>query len=256
MFITDFLHSQADVLVMRTCTRVTVRLFGCVVGFLQYIPIVTRAFAASTLARYMSCPTRYLLKCAERTLCNLGRTKNLALTYSAKDKDSEQRMVLRYSDAEYAGCLSTAKSTSGILITYQGLPIYWRSKRQPLVTVSTAESELVALTDTALQVQWLQMLLSEDFQFKTTNKLLCDNRATTRIAEDPICSQKTRHIEVRYKKVQELVDQKKNKVEWVPTHLQFADAFTKALPNTKLQESRVSLCLTPCVQETKVEGEC
>jgi hypothetical protein len=230
-----------------------------IVGSLQYIAIVTRpdiAFAASALARYMSNPTRFLLKCAERTLRYLGKTKNLSLTYCGTDKASEQTLVLGYSDADYAGCMSTAKSTSGMLITYQGLPIYWRSKRQPIVTISTAEAELVALTDTALQVQWLQMLLSENFKFNTTNKLLCDNRATTRIAEDPICSQKTRHIEVRFKKVQEYVEGKKTKVEWIPTDLQHADVFTKSLPNIKLQEARTHLCLEPCVQGTKVEGEC
>ena len=57
-----------------------------------------------------------------------------------------------------------------------------------------------------------EMLLKDDFKFNVTNTLLCDNRATARVAEDPICSNKTRHIEVRYKKVQELMDRKKTKV--------------------------------------------
>jgi hypothetical protein len=229
------------------------------VGSLQYIAIVTRpdiAFAASTLARYMSNPTRFLLQCAERTLRYLGKTKDLALTYCGSNKNCNPVTVLGYSDADYAGCMSTARSTSGMLVTYQGLPIYWRSKRQPIVTISTAEAELVALTDTALQVQWLQMLLTEDFKIDTTNTLICDNRATTRIAEDPICSQKTRHIEVRFKKVQEYVDKKMTKVIWVPTNEQHADVFTKALPNLKLQEARTQLRLHPCPQGTKVEGEC
>ena len=222
-----------------------------IVGSLQYLAIVTRpdiAFAASALARYMNNPTRFLLKSAERTLRYLGHTKNLTLTYYGDGKSSDNVMLLGYSDADYAGCTATARSTSGMVITYQGLPIYWRSKRQPIVTVSTAESELVALTETALQTQWLHMLLEEDFRFNVQNKLLCDNRATTRIAEDPICSTKTRHIEVRYKKVQEYVDNKKTEVEWIPTSKQKADAFTKALGRTKLIESREQLCLLPFTQ--------
>ena len=194
-----------------------------IVGSLQYLAIVTRpdiAFAASALARYMNNPTRFLLKCAERTLRYLGHTKDLTLTYSGDRKGSNKAMLLGYSDADYAGCTVTARSTSGMVITFQGLPIYWRSKRQPIVTVSTAESELVALTEAALETQWLKMLLEEDFHIDVESKLLCDNRATTRIAEDPICSNKTRHILVRYKKAQEYVDEKKTKVEGISTSRQ------------------------------------
>ena len=194
-----------------------------IVGSLQYLAIVTRpdiTFAASALARYMNNPTRFQLKCAERTLRYLGHTKDLTLTYSGAGKDSNKAMLLGYSDADCAGCTVSARSTSGMVITYQGMPIYWRSKRQPIVTVSTAESELVALTEAALQTQWLKMLLEEDFHIAVENKLLCDNRATTGIAEDPICSNKTRHILVRYKKVQEYVDEKKTKVEGISTSRQ------------------------------------
>ena len=55
-----------------------------IVGSLQYVATVTRpdiCFAASSLARYMSCPTTHLLKCAERVLRYLSATKDHVLTY-------------------------------------------------------------------------------------------------------------------------------------------------------------------------------
>jgi hypothetical protein len=55
-----------------------------IVGSLQYVATVTRpdrCFAASTLARYMSCPTAHLLRCAERGLKYLSSTKDHVLSF-------------------------------------------------------------------------------------------------------------------------------------------------------------------------------
>jgi hypothetical protein len=117
-----------------------------IVGTIQYIAVVTRpdiAFAAATLARYMSCPTQHLLKSAIRVLRYLAATSNYVLRYDCGNKDESE--LLGYSDADFAGCSMTSKSTSGIAILYRGQPVHWRSKRQPIVTSSTTEAELVAV---------------------------------------------------------------------------------------------------------------
>jgi hypothetical protein len=50
------------------------------------------------------------------------------------------------------------------------------------------------------------------------------------LAKDPISSDRTKHIEVRHRKVQELVESKEVEVTWVPTGRQTADILTKPLP--------------------------
>jgi hypothetical protein len=132
------------------------------VGSLQYVATVTRpdiCFAASSLARYMSCPTKHLLKCAERVLRYLSATKDHALTFK---KSMSEPNLIGYSDADCAGCEVTKKSTSGLLVLLYGSPIYWRSRRQPIVTMSTTEAELVALTELSLQGKWLRNLAIDD----------------------------------------------------------------------------------------------
>jgi transposase InsO family protein len=201
-----------------------------IVGSLQYVATVTRpdiCFAASSLARYMSCPTAHLLNCAERVLKYLSSTKTHVLTYKKSGTDFN---LTGYSDADWAGCEVTRKSTSGILIYLNGSPVYWRSKRQPIVTMSSTEAELVALTELSLQVKWLKNLATHDLNLPlSVTPLLCDNNSTVTLAKDPIASDRTKHIEVRHRKVQELVETKEVEVKWIPTEEQAADILTKPL---------------------------
>jgi hypothetical protein len=60
--------------------------------------------------------------------------------------------------------------------------------------------------------------------------LFCDNNSTVFLATDPIASDRTKHIEVRHRKVQELVEQKEIQVNWIPADEQAADILTKPLP--------------------------
>jgi hypothetical protein len=170
-----------------------------IVGSLQYVATVTRpdiSFAASALARFFTCPTAHLMNCAEKVLRYLAKTKTHRLTYTK----SNSIQLTGYSDADWANCEMTRKSTSGIVIHMNNAPVYWRSKRQPIVTMSSTEAELVVLTEQALQVRWVKSLITQDLriQLKAT-PLYCDNNSTVTLAKDPISSVRTKHIEVRHR---------------------------------------------------------
>jgi hypothetical protein len=133
-----------------------------IIGAVQYMAVVTRpdiAFAASALARYMSNPTKHLMRCAIRLLRYLAATRTHVLRYDCSNVHGNA--VSGNSDADFAGCSKTSKGTSGVLIMFCGQPVHWRSKRQPIVTSSTTEAELVALSLCALQLQWLLMLADD-----------------------------------------------------------------------------------------------
>lgn len=218
-----------------------------IVGTVQYIAVVTRpdiAYAASSLARYMSCPTSHLLTCARNLLRYLRTTSALVLQYDCSKQEGTD--VKGYSDADFAGCSKTSKSTSGIVILYLGQPVYWRSKRQPIVTSSTTEAELVALNLCALQVQWLKLLLGNDLGTEPLRAdLLCDNQSTVTVAHNPVASDRTRHINVKHRKVQELIANQVLSVKWVSTKEQMADVFTKAMPRTQFEHLRTLLHVLP-----------
>jgi hypothetical protein len=64
-------------------------------------------------------------------------------------------------------------------------------------------------------------------------RLYCDNKSTVAIGQNPIASDRSRHVSVKYRKVQEMVENEVLTVEWITTtesprasggHLYEADA--------------------------------
>jgi len=78
-------------------------------------------------------------------------TINFGLIFS-----SRQKLILkRYSDADYAGDLDTRRSTSGSVFTLGSESIAWSSRRQQYASLSTTESEYIALSQAIQELTWL-----------------------------------------------------------------------------------------------------
>ena len=100
------------------------------------------AYAVKELARAMSKPTNgdWL------RLKRLGRyIKGRPRVQQVYEWQSAQGMVITYSDADWAGCKQTRKSTTGGCITIGKHTIKGWSKTQSLVALSSGESELYAM---------------------------------------------------------------------------------------------------------------
>ena len=144
-----------------------------------------------------------------------------------------------YTDADFAGCPWSAKSTSGIMICLvtgeAKWPIYWQSKKQSSVACSTSESELIAMSSAlfgeALQIQdMLHYLLGErpDVYFEQ------DNQAVIKIVDNQY-SVRLRHCgrvhRVNIASVAELLSDVGHQISlrYCQTHHQIANALTKIL---------------------------
>ena len=91
--------------------------------------------------------------------------------------------------------------------------ISWRTVKQQCVSLSTAESEYVALAGATQEAVWLGQLLG-DFQVKNTFPMLMheDNIAAISIASNPSHHPKTKHISIKFHYVRDQV---------LKVHLQF-----------------------------------
>jgi len=61
--------------------------------------------------------------------------------------------LLAYSDADFAGCLNTRRSTGDYLIFKGDNLISWQSKLQRIVTLSTTEAEYVQINITTKELK-------------------------------------------------------------------------------------------------------
>nr|GEV09725.1 retrovirus-related Pol polyprotein from transposon TNT 1-94 [Tanacetum cinerariifolium] len=174
-------------------------------------------------------PTEKHLKEVKRIFRYLQGTVNTGLWYT-KDSGFE---LTGFSDADYAGCKDTFKSTSGGAQILGEKPVSWSLKKQDYTALSTTEAEYVSLSACCAQVFWMRTQLT-DYGFHFHKILIyCDSKSAIAISCNPVQHSRTKHIAVRYHFIKEHVENGTNELYFVKTDYQLADIFTKALPTDR-----------------------
>ena len=122
------------------------------ISSLNYCAIMTCpdiTFSVSLLAQFMENPGRTHWEAIKCVFCYLLGTKNWKLVYRMTDNGFEGFTDPDRSLQEHCHAIA------GCMFLINGGAILWSSKKQTLVTLSTAESEYVAATYTAKEALWL-----------------------------------------------------------------------------------------------------
>ena len=108
----------------------------------------------------------------------------------------------------------------------------WRSKKQNVVSLSSAEAEYRALHHATTELSWLNILLSElGFGPEQPMTLFCDNKAAIDIANNPVQHDRTKHVELDRNYIKDNLDSGKIKVPYIKRADQLADVMTHAVPS-------------------------
>lgn len=135
-----------------------------------------------------------------------------------------------YSDADWAGCPDTRKSTTGWCMFLGNAPISWKCKKQDSVSKSSTEAEYRAMSAACSEIIWLRGLLTElGFSQEQPTPLHADNTSAIQIAANPVYHERTKHIEVDCHSIREAYDRRIINLPHVSTSVQTADIFTKSL---------------------------
>ena len=118
-----------------------------------------------------------------------------------------------------------------------GGPVSWQSKTQKSVALSTAEAEYMALSDASKEAVHLKALLASiGYGQEEPIVIFEDNQAAQKIAENPVLHDRTKHIDIRYHFVRELVENLTIDVVYINTKEMIADLLTKAVSRKTFEE--------------------
>nr|GEV08452.1 uncharacterized mitochondrial protein AtMg00810-like [Tanacetum cinerariifolium] len=184
-------------------TPIAAMKYRSMIGALMYLTSSRSDIIHATClcARYQAKPTEKHLKEVKRIFRYLRGTVNTGLWYT-KDSGFE---LTGFSDADYAGCKETFKSTfDGAQFLGEKL-VSWSSKKQDCTTLSTAEAEYVSLSACCAQVLWIRTHLT-DYGFSFSKiPIYCDSKSSIAISCNPVQHARTKHIAVRYHFIKEHV---------------------------------------------------
>ena len=132
-----------------------------------------------------------------------------------------------YSDADWAGCKSTRKSTIGGCVTLGKRIVKTWSKTQSLIALSSGEGELYAMIKASAESMGLLSML-KDFGWHVSREIWGDASAAIGIVKRSGLG-KTRHIDTALLWIQQNAAEKKIKYGKILGKLNPADLFTKHL---------------------------
>jgi hypothetical protein len=124
--------------------------YQAVVRSLLYAALTTRpdiSFAVNELGRFNAKATRLQLQAAYHVLRYLKGSLNYGLIFKPKDKSTNEYNLDIYSDASWANDLETRRSTSGMLVRFNGNIVNWSSRKQKTVAISSTEAEYMSASE-------------------------------------------------------------------------------------------------------------
>jgi hypothetical protein len=124
------------------------------------------AFAVARLTQYIIKPNSQCWAALKRLIRYLKGTRTKGIVYGIQPNpaitdDDAACHIKSYTDSDWAGDISTCKSISGYLFLGAEAPIAWGSNKQPIVALSTCETEYVTASDASRETIWLRNLLAE-----------------------------------------------------------------------------------------------
>ncbi|XP_042010609.1 uncharacterized mitochondrial protein AtMg00810-like [Salvia splendens] len=144
-----------------------------------------------------------------------------------------QRLV----DADWAGNPNDRKSTAGYFTFVGGNLVTWRSKKQKVVALSSAEAEFRGIKSGLTEILWLKRLMTElELMPSGPCKLFCDNKAAISISENPVQHDRTKHVEVDRHFIKDNIEAKVVELPFVRSEDQLADILTKAVDSRSFHE--------------------
>lgn len=222
--------------------------YRAAVGALLHLSRCTRpdiAYIVHNLSRFLSNFGPAHWTAVLRVFAYLKATSSYGLFY--QPGTSTDFTLSAWCDAAFADDLVSRRSTCGFVTFLAGAPLTWKSGLQPdfRPSLSTTESEYVALFLVTKEVVWLRTLMkSVGCSLSAPTPVHEDNTSTVALARDAgVFHARTKHIDIKYHYVRSCLGDAIDLIS-IRTTDQFADILTKALPKALFTPFRDQLLKT------------
>ena len=206
--------------------------FLSIIMSLMYLARMTRPdilFPVTFLATKSAHPTIRNLAQAKRILRYVKGNMSLSLTLSGTSLN-----LCLYADASH-GIYADGKGHYGVVMMMGGDEVFRICRRIKCVTLSSTESEIVALVDAATYIRWLIALYKElglDIEVPVT--LHQDNQSAIHIVTNGPTFKRTKHMTIKTHFAKGLIDEGLLKLQFTPSEEMNADNYSKNMNETRI----------------------
>lgn len=212
--------------------------YRSIIGCLSFLASRTRpdiAYAVNLFSQFQSNPGYNHWNGLLKLLGYVQYTHKLKLSLNCTNYN-----ISVFSDADFASNKDDRTSMSGQIALLGNSPISWRSAKQKNVSLSTMESEFVALTDAAKEMIWLDRILDECvthklIKSKIKTKLLVDNQSAIFYVKSPIENLRNKYFATKVAFIRNYIYEDKCELLYVKSKENLSDIFTKPPTKTDLQ---------------------
>ena len=175
--------------------------FRHILGVISHICNYTHPelmWSVSLLSAYMSCPSAYAMIFLLDIVLYLKGVQEDKFYFSAMDLENGDEWAFMMSDASL-GNRSKKRSQICFLAFLFGNLVGWKSRFHPSVCLSVAESEFMALAAAGQYGCWFTRVVNElGVQKLGPMHIYSDSKAAISIAQNPLYTKFTKHIDMRF----------------------------------------------------------
>jgi Reverse transcriptase (RNA-dependent DNA polymerase) len=214
------------------------------IGALMYLSVRTRpdiSVAVCILAKHVQEPRSLHWEAVKRILRYLkGTMEEGLILYGAHAQDNLHLKI--HADADWGTDPEDRQSRTGIVCQLGKNTIWWKSRKQTSVAVSSCEAEYMALFEASRDAVWLRNLLCEFELCQGMNPTIIyhDNQGSIHWAREGVI-RKVKHVDLRYHFTHKLIEAGTIDVQYIKSEENNADCLTKPLTGQRFTQSKTQL---------------